>query len=56
MEIYKIVSERIINLPEQIMPWRRPPIATGLARNLVSKKSYRGVSPHLILRGTCLSG
>ena len=45
MDIYSIVTERIINLLEQgIVPWRRPWTSTGLPRNLVSKKPYRGVN------------
>jgi len=39
MDTYAIVTEQIINLLEQgIVPWRRPWSATGLPRNLVSKK------------------
>ena len=45
MDTYAIVTEKIINLLEQgIVPWRRPWSATGLPRNLVSKKPYRGVN------------
>ena len=44
-----IVTEKIINLLEQgIVPWRRPWSATGLPRNLVSKKPYRGVNLFLL--------
>src|SRR5258708_7585333 len=43
MDIYSIVTERIINLLESgVVPWRRPWTSTGLPRNLVSKKPYRG--------------
>ena len=49
MDIYEIVTEKIINLLEQeIVPWRRPWTATGLPRNLVSKKPYRGVNSFLL--------
>jgi N-terminal domain of anti-restriction factor ArdC len=45
MNTYEIVTERIINLLERgVIPWRRPWAATGLPRNLVSKKTYRGVN------------
>jgi antirestriction protein ArdC len=49
MDTYAIVTEKIINLLEQgIVPWRRPWSATGLPRNLVSKKPYRGVNLFLL--------
>jgi antirestriction protein ArdC len=49
MDVYAIVTEKIVNLLEQgIVPWRRPWIATGLPRNLVSKKAYRGVNLFLL--------
>jgi antirestriction protein ArdC len=45
MDVYAMVTEKIVNLLEQgIVPWRRPWSATGLPRNLVSKKPYRGVN------------
>jgi antirestriction protein ArdC len=46
METYAIVTEKIINLLESdVVPWdRRPWTSTGLPRNLVSKKPYRGVN------------
>jgi len=45
MDVYAIVTEKIINLLEQgVVPWLRPRTSTGLPRNLVSKKSYRGVN------------
>jgi hypothetical protein len=45
MNTYEIVTERIINLLEcGVIPWRRSWAATGLPRNLVSKKPYRGVN------------
>ena len=41
MDIYAIVTEKIINLLEQgVVPWRRPWTSAGLPRNLVSKKPY----------------
>jgi antirestriction protein ArdC len=49
MDVYAIVTEKIVNLLEQgIVPWRRPWSATGLPRNLVSKKPYRGVNLFLL--------
>jgi antirestriction protein ArdC len=49
MDVYAIVTEKIVNLLEQgIVPWRRPWTATGLPRNLVSKKPYRGVNLFLL--------
>src|ERR1700720_4417747 len=49
MDIYAIVTEKIINLLESgVVPWRRPWTSTGLPRNLVSKKPYRGVNYFLL--------
>ena len=45
MDVYAMVTEKIINLLEQgVVPWRRPWTSTGLPRNLVSKKPYRGIN------------
>lgn len=42
--VYDIITERIIEQLEQgTVPWRKP-WTTGTARNLVSKKAYRGVN------------
>jgi antirestriction protein ArdC len=49
MDVYGIVTEKVINLLEQrIVPWRRPWTLTRLPRNLVSNKPYRGIN-HLLL-------
>jgi antirestriction protein ArdC len=49
MDVYAIVTEKIINLLESgVVPWRRPWTSTGLPRNLVSKKPYRGVNFFLL--------
>ena len=49
MDIYAIVTEKIINLLEQgVVPWRRPWTSAGLPRNLVSKKPYRGINHFLL--------
>jgi antirestriction protein ArdC len=49
MDIYAMVTNKIINLLENgVVPWRRPWTSTGLPRNLVSKKPYRGVNVFLL--------
>ncbi len=49
MDVYAIVTEKIINLLEGgVVPWRRPWTSTGLPRNLVSKKPYRGINHFLL--------
>jgi antirestriction protein ArdC len=49
MDIYAIITEKIVSLLEQgIVPWRRPWTSTGLPRNLVSKKPYRGINHFLL--------
>jgi antirestriction protein ArdC len=49
MDVYGIVTEKIVNLLEQgIVPWRKPWASTGLPRNLVSKKPYLGVNCFLL--------
>ena len=45
MDVYAIVTEKIINLLEQgAVPWRRPWTGGRLPRNVVSKKPYRGIN------------
>ena len=49
MDIYAMVTDKIISLLENnVVPWRRPWTSTGLPRNLVSKKPYRGVNVFLL--------
>lgn len=49
MDIYAMVTDKIIELLENgVVPWRRPWTSTGLPRNLVSKKPYRGVNVFLL--------
>jgi len=49
MDIYAMVTDKIIILLENgVVPWRRPWTSTGLPRNLVSKKPYRGVNVFLL--------
>jgi len=49
MDVYQIITDKIINLLESgVVPWRRPWTSTGLPRNLVSKKPYRGINYFLL--------
>ena len=49
MDVYGIVTEKIVNLLESgIVPWRRPWTSTGLPRNLITKKPYRGINYFLL--------
>ena len=49
MDVYAIVTEKIVNLLEQgIVPWRRPWTSIGLPRNLVSKRPYNGINYFLL--------
>ncbi len=49
MDVYAIVTEKIVNLLEQgVVPWRKPWTSTGLPRNLVSKKPYNGINYFLL--------
>ena len=49
MDVYAIVTEKIISLLDQgVVPWRRPWTSTGLPRNLVTKKPYRGINHFLL--------
>ncbi|MGC1678905.1 MAG: zincin-like metallopeptidase domain-containing protein, partial [Candidatus Binataceae bacterium] len=49
MDVYQIITDKIINLLESgVVPWRRPWTSTGLPRNLVSTKRYRGVNVFLL--------
>ena len=49
MNVYEMITDKIINLLEQeIVPWRRPWSAAGLPRNLVSRKTYRGINLFLL--------
>jgi antirestriction protein ArdC len=48
--IYDQVTERIIALLEKgTIPWRKPwTVQTGLPRNFISKKAYRGINTFLL--------
>jgi antirestriction protein ArdC len=49
MDAYAIVTERIISLLETgVVPWRKPWTSTGLPRNLITKKPYRGINYFLL--------
>jgi antirestriction protein ArdC len=49
MDVYSIISERIIEKLEQgTIPWRKPWRSIGAPRNLVSKRSYRGINVWLL--------
>jgi antirestriction protein ArdC len=49
MNVYEIVTEKIISLLESgIVPWRRPWTSTGMPRNLISKRPYRGINYFLL--------
>lgn len=49
MNTYEIVTEKIISLLDQgVIPWRQPWATTGSPRNLVTKRSYRGVNFFLL--------
>lgn len=48
---YERITERIVGLLEQgTVPWHMPwQVKTGLPRNLVTKKPYRGINPFLLM-------
>ncbi|GFO56722.1 hypothetical protein GMSM_37290 [Geomonas sp. Red276] len=50
MDIYQTVTDRILQLLEAgTCPWRKSwSGGSGIARNLVSKKPYRGINPFLL--------
>jgi antirestriction protein ArdC len=49
VNVHAIVTEKIINLLEMgVVPWRRPWVTSGLPRNLISEKPYRGVNLFLL--------
>jgi len=47
---YECITKRIVELMEQgTVPWHKPwNVSTGLPRNLVTKKPYRGINPFLL--------
>ena len=48
---YERITERIVSLLEQgTVPWHKPwQVKTGLPRNLVTQKPYRGINPFLLM-------
>ncbi|MEI6078845.1 MAG: ArdC-like ssDNA-binding domain-containing protein, partial [Verrucomicrobiota bacterium] len=48
--VHEVITERIISMLEKgTVPWQKPwKVATGLPRNLVTKKSYRGMNVLLL--------
>ena len=48
--VYEVITERIIAMLEKgTVPWQKPwKVSTGLPRNLVSKKPYRGINTLLL--------
>ncbi len=50
MDIYQTVTDRIISLLERgTLPWRKNWSAgTGMPRNLISKREYRGINVFLL--------
>ncbi|MBU2645536.1 DUF1738 domain-containing protein [bacterium] len=47
--VYQIVTERVIEKMEAgVIPWRKPWGGLGPAKNLVSKKPYRGINTFLL--------
>lgn len=48
MDVYAIVTEKISLLEQGFVPWRRPWTGSGLPRNVVSKKPYRGINYFLL--------
>jgi antirestriction protein ArdC len=56
MDVYGIITEKIVALLEQgVVPWRRPWTGSGLPRNLVSKKPYRGINYFLLSESKYIS-
>ena len=51
IQSYERITERIVTLLEQgTVPWHKPwKVKTGLPRNLVSKKPYRGINVFLLM-------
>jgi len=49
MDVYQIVTDKIVGMLESgVVPWRRPWSSTGLPRNHVSKRPYRGINHFLL--------
>ena len=49
MSVYEIITNRIIEALEKgVIPWRKPWIGGGIARNFITKKPYRGINPFIL--------
>lgn len=49
MNVYEIVTEKIVaQLETGVVPWRKPWVAAGAPRNLISRKEYRGINIFLL--------
>ncbi len=47
-KVYKIITDRILEkLQEGTVPWKKPWGASGMPKNFVSKKPYRGINTFL---------
>jgi antirestriction protein ArdC len=51
IKAYERITERIVGLLEQgTVPWHKPwSVTTGMPRNLITQKPYRGINPFLLL-------
>ena len=51
IQSYERITERIVGLLEQgTVPWHKPwQITTGMPRNLVTQKPYRGINPFVLM-------
>jgi antirestriction protein ArdC len=51
IQSYERITERIVSLLEQgTVPWHKPwHVQTGLPRNLITQKPYRGINPFLLM-------
>lgn len=48
-DVYSIITNKIIEQLEQgIIPWRRPWSKTGIPKNLISQKPYKGINVFLL--------
>jgi antirestriction protein ArdC len=56
MNVYELVTNRIIDkLQTGIVPWHIPWSTSGMARNYVSQKPYRGINSLLLDAGEYLT-
>jgi antirestriction protein ArdC len=49
MNVYEIITDKIIGqLETGVVPWRKPWVAAGAPKNLISGKEYRGINTFLL--------